>query len=1110
MNRTYHFWQIFLVLGGLAIVVSCDSKPKKRFTELSTGKTNIDFANTIQETEDFNILDYLYFYNGGGIAAGDINNDGLPDLYFTSNQGIDKLYLNEGDMEFKDITERAGVGGEAGNHKWTTGATMVDVNADGWLDIYVCEVNGYMHLTGKNRLYINNGPSTGPGQVTFTEKAFEYGLDVATYAQQTAFFDADQDGDLDLFLLNHAVHTPDSYQKSEIRKTKDSLSGDLFFINENGRFKDATQQSGIYSGPMGYGLSVNIADINNDTYPDIYVGNDFHENDYLYYNKGDGTFEEAIVVSTKHNSTFTMGADIADYDNDGWLDVFTLDMKPEDEVILKRSAGVDPYDIYNYKLSFGYHYQYSRNMLQKNLGKLLDSTKVAFGEIGQLKGIATTDWSWNATFADLNNNGFKDLFITNGIPKRPNDLDFTNYTANEINNDSLTALEGLAKMPEGNTANYVFLNKKGDFIDKSAEWGLDKKGFSNGALTLDLDNDGDLDIVINNLNDKVSIYENHTMDLGKVNYLKIKFLGSKTNRNGIGARATVFVKGELQLQENKLTSGWLSSKNSGTLHFGLGNNEQIDSIRVVWPNGKTQTIKNPAKNTLVEVDYNNAKNKGLGADKNKKPIFGDVTTLSGVDFQHSENAFADFNREKLIPHLLSTQGPKIAVADVNGDGLDDFYIGGAKGQSGEIYLQQENQKTLFRKNSPSVFKEHWVYEDTDAVFFDADADGDQDLYVVSGGGELFRGEALQDRLYMNDGKGNFSYTQNNQLPNTEFNGSCAVAFDANEDGLLDLFVGNRSYPTKYGLPAASKFFLNRGGGTFTDASISLLEDRGSIGMVTDAVWIEKEKELVIVGEWMPVTIYSFKDGNIERKKLENTSGWWNCIDLADLGGNGDIEILLGNAGLNTNLQVSIERPMDLYVYDFDGNLSTDPIISYYKNGKRWPYAGLDLLAEQIVNVKRTYRTYEKYANSSFSEVFPDEQLNKGYHAQIQTLASSYLSQEDGKYVIKPLPESVQYSAVNGFVSQDFDGDGNTDVLVVGNFYGNHPAMGRSDASFGNFLTSSNDSLLSEVSFDTSGFAIDGEARDIKIIKGPEGKKWILVSRNNGSIKLFESNSKWEQ
>ncbi len=1095
MTYAPKIWQF----AGIAIILyafwSCNSEGEKRFLELSSAKTNIDFVNAITETEDFNILDYLYFYNGGGVASGDINNDGLPDLFFTSNQGIDKLYLNKGKMIFEDITQSAGVGGETGTHTWTTAATMVDINNDGFLDIYVCEVSGYLQLRGKNKLYISNG------DLTFSENAKLYGLDIASFSQQPAFFDADLDGDLDLYLLNHSVHTPDSYKRSDTRTVKDSLAGDLFFINDNGLFKDRTVEAGIYSGSMGYGLSVNIADLNNDGYPDIYVGNDFHENDYLYYNNGNGTFREGILDATKHNSTFTMGADVADYDNDGWLDIFTLDMKPEDETERKSAAGVDSYDIYNYKLGFGYHHQYSRNMLQKNQGHILDTFKVAFSEIGQLKGVASTDWSWNATFADLDNNGYKDLFITNGILRRPNNLDFTNYTANEIEMDSLSVMEGLAKMPSGESTNYVFANEGGSFADSSAEWGLDKMGLSNGALILDLDLDGDQDIVINNLNEKASVFENQTAARQGNRSVEIRLVGPFNNKNGLGARVEVYAADGFQVQENKLTSGWLSSKNTNVLHFGLGSTNKIDSLRIQWPGGKAQTLLNPKMDGMVEVHYDES----LAILKRKnpsEPIFKNISQQSGINFVHRENAFSDFNREKLIPRMLSTQGPRLAVVDVNGDGLDDFYICGAKGQPGAIYLQQGEGDFIFRENSPTVFEEHWVYEDAAAVFFDADGDGDPDLYVVSGGGELFRGEALQDRLYHNDGKGNFSYDGEKQLPNTEFNGSCAVAFDANRDGLTDLFVGNRSYPTKYGLPAASKFFLNRGEGRFTDASVSLLEDRGSIGMVTDAVWDAPQEQLIIVGEWMPVTIYNFKNGDIDRRKIQNTSGWWNSIDLIDIDGDGISEALLGNAGLNTDLLATVDEPLDLYVRDFDGNLSTDPIISYYKNGKRWPYPNLDHLASQIVNVKRVYRTYESYANSSFSEVFPDKELAKGYHAQVQTLASSYLRLEDEEYELKALPEELQYSAIFGFAKASFSLDKDKKVLAVGNFYGNNTAMGRSDASYGHTISFSKDSIFKEIPYSKSGFKIDGETRDIKLIKGPEGKEYILVSLNNGGVKVF--------
>jgi len=1100
----------------------CQSKVDTLFQAVPSSQSGLDFANRLEKSEAFNILEYLYYYNGGGIASGDINNDGLPDLYFTSNQGADRLYLNRGDFKFKDITESAGVGGEAGLHKWTTGVTMVDINADGLLDIYVCEVAGYKGLKGKNRLYINNG------DLTFTEEAAAYGLDISSYSQQAAFFDYDLDGDLDLFLLNHAVHTPNAYKKAVVRNERDLLAGDRLFRNdavvhnlkaealpvsfsEEIPFVEVTEEAGIYSGAMGYGLAVSIGDVNNDGYPDIYVSNDFHENDYLYLNQGDGTFREDIAGAAGHVPAFSMGNDIADVNNDGRLDILTTDMKPEAETVLKSSSGVDPYDVYQYKLNFGYHYQYSRNMLQLNRGLLPGAEQVKFSELGQQAGIAATDWSWSALMADLDNDGYKDIFITNGIPTRPNDLDYIRYTSNELATDSLNALEMIEEMPEGKGSNYAFRNlaaqqSRGeaffpDFKKVTREWGLELNGFSNGANYVDLDRDGDLDLVLNNLDAVAVIYKNRSREQGFFHFLEIALKGNASNPNGIGTRVELFSGDHYQLLENHLTRGWLSSSNLGRLHFGLGTAEQVDSLKVSWPDGRTQMLRNLSVNKTITVTHENAAFAERPAPKSHFPPLTDVSDASGIDFRHKEVFHNDFSKEKLIPHLLSTEGPKVAVADVNGDGLEDFYIGGGKGQSGALYLQQENGPEFFRKADRAPFQDFWALEETGLAFFDVDQDGDEDLYVVSGGGEFLQGAPLRDRLYLNDGQGNFEFSEA-KLPNTEFNGSCVVPFDANEDGLPDLFIGHRSIPLQYGLPGASKFLLNQGNGEFLDATVRLLENGGRIGMVTDAVWIEERKELVIVGEWMPVTIYSFRGGNIERRKLEQTAGWWNTVEVADIDGDGDRDLLLGNTGLNTNLSASVDEPLDLYVQDYDKNLSTDPVMAYYKNGKQWVYPGFDLLVRQIVGVHNTFRTYRSYAHSTFPEIFPAEVLAKSYHAQVQALQSAIMEYQGGEYKTHALPAAGQIAPVYGVATDDFDGDTKMEIIAAGNFYGNPPVMGRSDASYGSCFEVEKEGGIVFRQLNELGFAFYGEVRDLKIIKGAKGKKFLLAARNNDRVQLF--------
>lgn len=1099
-RRTNFKNKILLLILVLFICFSCgDNNNGTLFRNLSPEETGVFFSNDIVETEDFNILEYLYMYNGGGVAIGDINDDGLPDIFFTANQNENRLYLNKGNLQFEDITELSGVGGESGNKNWTTGTTMVDINNDGWMDIYVCQVYGYKGLTGGNKLYINNQDGT------FTEKAKEYGLEANSYAQQAAFFDFDQDGDLDMFLLNLAVHTPDSYKSGALRSQRDQLSGDRLYRNDNGKFVDISEEAGIFGGAMGYGLALGIADINNDGLPDIYVSNDFHENDYLYYNQGDGTFQEDITSSMGHTSTFSMGVDIADINNDGWHDVFTLDMKPADEKIFKTLVPVDHYDIYQLKIGFGYHHQYPRNMLQLNQGVLFEN-KSSFIEVGEYYGVSSTDWSWGALFADFDLDGYKDLFITNGIPHRPNDLDFINYTSNDKQRQIGTNnFDMISLIPEGIVANVAYKNTGKKFDDKSKDWGLDLVGVSNGVAYVDLDNDGDLDLVINNLNNKASIYENTISDKTDHNYLKIKFNGSENNTKGIGSRVVLENSGKIQMQELNPTKGWLSSTDN-ILLFGLGENKKISKLTVRWPDGNVQHLNDISSNQTITLEYADSELPGSGKQTDsQEKLFIDISHKSGIDFKHEENDFTDFHFESLIPRMISREGPKIAVGDVNNDGLDDFYIGGAKNQEGHLYVQLVGQEELFQRvNSNDFFKDR-ASEDAGSVFIDVDNDGDLDLYVVSGGGEPYQDFIMADRLYLNDGKGNF--TKINSHPQLGFNGSCVVTGDFNNDGFPDLFIGARSIPGSYGRYPQSRILFGDGMGQLFDVTARIFENHINLGMVTGAVWLPESKELVVVGEWMPVTVLDFKVIPIVQKKLDNTSGWWNTIHATDFDGDGDLDLFLGNFGLNSTLKASVFSPVSLYIKDFDNNGSIDPILSHYREGVEYPFYGLNELAKQLVGVKKVFSTYKSYAKSNFTEVFPKEELIGAGRSQAFTFSSVYLENNNGgNFLEKELPQEFQMAPIYSFVSDDFNGNGFIDILAGGNFHANQINIGNMNGSFGHYMVGNVEDGLSYIDSKKSGFSVKGEIRDIKVLKGFDGKKIILVSRNNDVPQIFIVNS----
>ena len=1095
--RTY-----ILSIVILPVILGCNGTADggTLFKIVPPSESGLDFENTITETEDFSVLKYNNMYMGGGVAVGDIDNDGLADVFLTSNQQSNKLYLNQGRLKFEDITEAAKIPGDTGMKSWATGVSMVDINHDGWLDIYVCMVNIHRGLQGTNKLYINNKDNT------FTESAAAYGLDIGTYSHQAAFFDYDLDGDLDMYLLNQAVHTPNAYRPGDIRKIRDSLSGDRLYKNDNGQFIDVSEAAGIYGGANGYGLALNVSDFNNDGYPDIYVSNDFHENDYLYYNQKNGTFKENITESMGHTSTFSMGNDVADINNDGWQDLITLDMKPKDERILKTMLGVESYNIYRFKINHSYHFQYPRNMLQINRGTLFDTQSAQFSELGENYGISATDWSWGALFADFDLDGNKDLYITNGIPHRPNDLDYINYVSNEQEKrkdlDFQTKIDAI---PEGQLNNYAFQNTGKGFTDVSEVWGLDLYGSSNGAAYADLDNDGDLDLVVNNLNAPATLYRN-TSEEGDTdkNYLKVRCKGADLNPFGIGCRVSLSSGGVRQMMELYPTKGWVSSTEP-TLLFGVDASKSIDTLTVVWPDGKTQMLKDIQANQTLTLDHGAAEKRKTDNIIPSEKMFRNITENSGIDFIHKENGYIDFEFEKLMPRMISSEGPKVAVADVNNDGLDDFYIGGAKNQAGELYIQQRDTTAIFQKQKADAFFRDRASEDTGSVFLDVDSDGDLDLYVVSGGGEPFDDMTMFDRLYINDGSG--SYTKSDNHPMLDFNGSCAIAADFNEDGFTDIFVGARSIPGAYGTFMRSRILLGTGKGPLYDYTARIFGENINLGMVTDAAWLPASKELIVVGEWMPVTVLDFKNIPLIEKKMEFTNGWWNDIYASDIDGDGDQDLLLGNFGINSNLKASKERPVNLYLKDFDGNGAIDPILGFYSNDIEYPFYGLDEMAKQLVSLKKKYTTYKSFADSDLHEVFPDSTLKGAGRLQAFEFKSVYYENRgQGNFKPSSLPPDLQLSSLYGFAAEDFNKDGAREVLAGGNFSSNQINIGKNDASYGHLMEiDANDSVLSTIDPLQSGFAVSGEVRDIHILESGDAGKLILVSRNNEKPQLFKYN-----
>tara|TARA_R110000796_G_scaffold138185_1_gene254256 strand:+ start:9319 stop:12645 length:3327 start_codon:yes stop_codon:yes gene_type:complete len=1105
MEPYFKNFKFYIVLSMIFALQSCkygienkteviEIDEKTLFSSIPAMETGIQFINHIPESAAMNSMVYEYYYNGGGVAIGDIDNDGLPDIYFTANLEENKLYRNKGSFEFEDISKKAKVEGTFG---WTTGVTMADVNADGWLDIYVCKSGKGKEENRENLLFINNKNGS------FTEEAKKYGLNFSGYSTQASFFDFDKDGDLDMFLLNHNVTPITTNNPENFKLEKNYLSGDRLFRNDQGKFIDISSKAGILGNSLGFGLGVSIGDLNQDGWPDIYVANDYIEQDYLYYNNGNGTFSEGLKRSMGHTSHYSMGTDIADFNNDGLLDIISLDMVAEDNYGIKTSmSGMNP-KAFQHAVNNGFHYQYMYNALQMNNGN------GTFGDLAQLAGISNTDWSWGPLFADFDNDGLKDLFISNGLKRDFRNNDFRKYKIKRLeeakkNGENMAQVieELVNKTPQRKTHNYFFKNN-GDLTFEKAmtHWGVDIPTFSNGAAYADLDLDGDLDLVISNIDEEATVLRNNSI----ANYLQFQFEGNDQNPFGVGTKILLETDEGLQIAENYPTRGYQSAVEP-VLHFGLGQSKTIKNAIVTWPDGKSETITNPNINQKIRVGYKNAESVDQNPKSSISPIFKDITEVVKVKHAHIENEYDDFSGEILLPHKMSQFGPALAVGDANNDGLEDFFIGGAKGYAGGIYLQKENG--TFASMNPSAWIMEKEYEDVDAHFFDADSDGDLDLYVVSGGNEWEANSNMyQDRLYLNNG-GQFKKSTD-RLPKMSISGSTVKPFDFDEDGDLDLFVGSRMFPQKYPYAQTSKLLENVNG-IFKDVTLEKAPALEDAGMITDAIWTDydgdNKTDLILVGEWTGIKFYNYKNGQFELNPdiLPQSKGWWNCIEASDMDGDGDIDFVVGNLGLNSKYKASKNAPFEVYSTDFDDNGTNDIVLGYYDQGDLFPLRGRECSSQQMPFIKEKFPTYDSFGSAKLHQVYDKEKLKEALHLKVILFASVYLENlGNGQFNNHNLPNEVQISAINNIHIQDFDGDGINDILVAGNLYQTEVETPRNDASIGMILKGSGTSMFTPVPFSKSGLFLNGDVKKIKAIRiGNAQNSSYLVAKNDDSLKLI--------
>ena len=1096
--------KILWAISCVGLLFSCAKTEDTLFESLPSSVTGIDFVNRSLERKDFNIFNYRNFYNGGGVAIGDVNNDGLSDIFVTSNFEDNKLYLNKGKMTFEDITVKAGI---VGKKFWSTGATFADVNGDGLMDIYVCN-SGSRDQRG-NQLYINKGIKNGIP--SYKEQAKEAGLEDGGFSTHAAFFDFDRDGDLDMYLLNNSFTPIDKLGYMNLRNERDKLGGDKLFRNDSPttseiKFTDVSAEAGVFGSLIGFGLGITIGDVNNDNWPDIYISNDFYERDYLYINQKNGTFKDDLESQMPHTSLSSMGADIADINNDENLDIFVTDMLPGDDRRLKTTSIFEGYNLVDLKLKQGFWHQYMRNNLQLNNG---DGT---FSEVGQLAGIHATDWSWGALIFDMDNDGLKDIFVANGIAKDLTDQDFVEFLGDRntmqqmLSGKKFDAKEFIDKISSVPIPNYAFKNT-GDlkFANQTKSWGLEGPGFSNGSAYGDLDNDGDLDLVVNNINAPLSVFKNKTNEKTKNHFLTVKLKGTAKNLNGIGAKVTVYQQGSSKLLQQMPNRGFQSSSDHQMV-FGLGEKATIDSIKIIWPDDKLQVLKNQKADQMLTLDYTNANQLFKEIIRVKTPLFNDISA-NVLTYTHIESNFQDYDRDVLLKQKYSTQGPAMAVGDVNSDGLDDLYLGGSAGQAKQLFIQQKNGK--FTESKQIDFGMDVTTENTDALFFDADKDNDLDLFIVTGSNEFEENAPeLHDLLYINDGKGNFK--RDVRFPSIFENGSCVAAADFDKDGDQDLFVGSRMISGKYGMNPSSNFYINDGTGEFKNQSRRFMAEINELGMVTDAEWSDIDKDgyidLIVTQDWGQIVIFKNERGRkmTLASKIKDSEGLWNCIKPTDFDGDGDTDFIVGNIGDNSKLKVSPENPAFLHAKDFDNNGTIEQIISCLtEDGKTYPMVLKGELQRALPMIKRKYVKYTDYANQSITDMFTPEQMKDCVEKKITTTKTVFLINDGkGNFEMKALPIEAQFSRISAIETGDFDKDGILDILLAGNFYDVLPEWGRFDANYGLFLKGKGKGNFDVKKSSDSGFKTVGQVRKMYKLRGSANQEVVVLAKNNDKAQVF--------